>query len=161
LTLKFRDIDFARRILKINAEVGKNGKSRYIPLNERAKEVLERRKKKREQAKIETQWVFFKRTGNRCKSIDRSFKKAVELAGIQDVHIYDLRHTFASWLVSEGIELSKVRDLLGHGSITMTERYAHLAPEHLYDAVRVRTTSSQTNCITDGVWEWRIYGFVG
>jgi site-specific recombinase XerD len=137
LTLKFPDIDFSRRILRINAEVSKNGKPRYIPLNGRAKEVLERRKKEKEQANIQTQWVFFKRTGERYQRLDDQFNKAVKRAGIQDFHIHDLRHTFASWLVSEGVELEKIRDLLGHSSITMTERYAHLAPNRLHDAVKV------------------------
>lgn len=49
----------------------------------------------------------------------------------------DMRHTFASWLVSEGVELIKVRDLLVHSPIRMTERYAHLAPNRLHEAVSV------------------------
>ena len=45
-----------------------------------------------------------------------------------DFHIDDLRHTFASWLVMEGVPLFEVSKLLRHASIQMTERYAHLAP---------------------------------
>ena len=45
------------------------------------------------------------------------------------------RHTFASWLVMEGVPLFEVSKLLRHASIQMTERYAHLAPDHLHDAV--------------------------
>jgi len=48
---------------------------------------------------------------------------------------HDLRHTFASWLVQAGAPLTEVRDLLGHASIEMTERYAHLAPDRLRGAV--------------------------
>ena len=46
-----------------------------------------------------------------------------------------LRHTFASWLIQKGRSLKEVSELLGHSSITMTMRYAHLAPDHLKSAV--------------------------
>lgn len=52
-------------------------------------------------------------------------------AGIEDFHFHDLRHTCAAWLVSPGAPLAEIRDLLGHSTIQMTERYAHLAPETL------------------------------
>ena len=48
---------------------------------------------------------------------------------------HDLRHTCAAWLVSAGVPLSAVRDLLGHTTVRMTERYAHLAPENVRAAV--------------------------
>ena len=49
----------------------------------------------------------------------------------------DSRHTFASHLAMRGASLKVIRDLLGHGTITMTMRYAHLAPEISRDAVRL------------------------
>lgn len=48
---------------------------------------------------------------------------------------HDLRHTCASWLVQAGVPLLTVRDFLGHSTIAMTQRYAHLAPKHLQDAI--------------------------
>ena len=55
--------------------------------------------------------------------------------GIENFRIHDLRHTFASWLVMKGVLLFEVSKLLRHASIQMTERYAHLAPDYLHDAV--------------------------
>ena len=60
---------------------------------------------------------------------------ACRRAGIKDFRIHDLRHTCAAWLVSMGVPLTEVRDLLGHSTVKMTERYAHLAPENVRAAV--------------------------
>jgi|GEM_PF-3280544 len=54
---------------------------------------------------------------------------------IEDFRIHDLRHTCAAWLVSSGVPLPEVRDLLEHAPITMTEKYAHLAPDNVRSAV--------------------------
>ena len=53
------------------------------------------------------------------------------------IRFHDLRHTCAAWLVSSGVALTEVRDLLGHSSVKVTERYAHLAPENVRAAVAV------------------------
>ncbi|MFO6405088.1 site-specific integrase, partial [Pseudomonas aeruginosa] len=65
------------------------------------------------------------------------FKQACKAAKIVDFTIHDLRHTCAAWLVSAGVPLADVRDLLGHSTVAMTERYAHLAPARVRDAVGV------------------------
>ena len=62
---------------------------------------------------------------------------------MKDFHIHDLRHTFASWLVVNGIPIFEVSQLLRHASIQMTERYAHLAPDHLQNAIANLGFSSQ------------------
>ena len=69
--------------------------------------------------------------------VKNAFALACKRAGIHDFRMHDLRHTCAAWLVSGGVSLIEVRDLLGHSSVTMTERYAHLAPENLQRAVKV------------------------
>jgi integrase len=65
----------------------------------------------------------------------KRFIKAVNEAGIEDFTFHDLRHTFASWLVMSGVDLATVSTLMGHRTIQMTMRYAHLAPDYLAEAV--------------------------
>jgi integrase len=67
--------------------------------------------------------------------LKRGFAGACRRARITNFRQHDLRHTCASWLVMAGVPLPEVRDLLGHSSIKVTERYAHLAPENLRRAI--------------------------
>jgi site-specific recombinase XerD len=55
----------------------------------------------------------------------------------QRVVFHTLRHTFASWLVMEGVDLYRVKELLGHKDLTMTQRYSHLAPDSLRGAMNI------------------------
>ena len=64
-----------------------------------------------------------------------AFKKVCSAAKIDDFRFHDLRHTFASHLVMAGVDLVTVKELLGHKTINMTNRYTHLAQEHKAQAV--------------------------
>lgn len=132
LTLRWSDVSLDRRFMVLRPENTKANKRRALPLNDGALNALRSRA-----LGNESEWVFAGRKGQRVKALDWLFRKAVKSAGLEDFRIHDLRHTFASWLVSEGVELVKVRDLLGHSSISMTERYAHLMPNRLLGAVQV------------------------
>jgi len=70
-------------------------------------------------------------------NIQIGFKAACRRAKIEDFNIHDLRHHYASRLVQRGVPIQRVQRLLGHKSMRMTERYAHLAPSDLDDAVAV------------------------
>jgi len=132
LMLRWSDVDLGRRFIMLRPENTKTNCRRVVPINKGAEQALNNRR-----AIGASEWVFAKKNGERVKTLNWYFRKAVKSAGLSDFRIHDLRHTFASWLVSEGVELIKVRDLLGHTSIRMTERYAHLMPNRLHDAVKV------------------------
>jgi len=81
-------------------------------------------------------YVFYDpRTGKPYQDVKRSFASACRRAGIKDFRFHDLRHTFASHLVMSGTDITTVKELLGHKTLAMTMRYAHLAPSHKIKAV--------------------------
>jgi site-specific recombinase XerD len=69
----------------------------------------------------------------------RWFERAIAEAKIRHFTWHCLRYTFASRWVMAGVDLSTLKDLMGHGSISMTDRYAHLAPKHYRDAIEKLT----------------------
>ena len=80
---------------------------------------------------------FAARPGDRAgrvwpdRAIRTAFENAVAAAGLGDLRFHDLRHHFASWFVMRGGQLQALKEILGHASLTMTMRYAHLVPGHL------------------------------
>ena len=81
-----------------------------------------------------SQVFFCKEDGSKIKSIRTAFKAACRRADIKDFHFHDTRHTFASWLAMSGESLYTIADLLGHKSIEMTKRYAHLSEKRKKEA---------------------------
>ena len=75
-------------------------------------------------------------TGTRYVDIWQSFNQARQQAGLTDFRFHDLRHTFASWAVQSGMDLYTLSRILGHQSVKMTTRYAHLTTHELHKAVR-------------------------
>jgi len=88
--------------------------------------------------------VFPSANGGRIVQISETFNRVVTALGLnngvtdprQKVVFHTLRHTFASWLVEQGIDLYSVKELMGHGTLAMTERYSHLSPDKLRRAIK-------------------------
>jgi integrase len=83
-------------------------------------------------------------TNDRFNNINRSWRGLRDRAELKDFDLRDLRHTFASNLVMAKEDLYVVKELLGHSTIQMTEKYAHLAPEHKASAVEKLVAQSDT-----------------
>ena len=123
-------VDFERRLITIPKS--KNGKTRHIGLNPLALAAFERLRPRTVSGRGS---VFVNMKGKRLHGYKHWFEDAVAEAGIRDFTWYCLRHTFASRLVMAGVDLRTVAELMGHKTIQMTMRYAHLAPAHQLSAV--------------------------
>lgn len=135
LGLTWDRVHLDQRQVVLESKHTKTAKRRLIPLNKQATAALKSRKKYR--GKKKSEWVFADRRGDQVTNVYPAWWQALEVAQIDDFMIHDLRHTFASWLVIAGVSLMEVRDLLGHSSVKMTERYAHLSQDALARAVSV------------------------
>lgn len=127
--LRAADLDFARRIL--TAQRTKNGKRHSLPMNTTLLQTL----KPLVVGKAPSAPVFENRNGLPYKSMRTAFATACRKAGITDFHFHDLRHTYASHLVMAGVDPTTVKELLGHKSIGMTDRYSHISQDHKRQAV--------------------------
>src|SRR6185295_20408898 len=92
-----------------------------------------------------------RKSGGVINDTHKTFERLVTKAKIKDVRFHDLRHTFASHLVMNGVDLATVKEFLGHANISMTLRYSHLAPTHKAQAVKVLDTAYSTGTKTDTV----------
>jgi integrase len=128
LNLRWDEVDFDRA--QILVRTSKNGESRHVEMNGLLVETL-RQLERRPQ----NPYVFGSREGNPYNDIRKSFKSALAAAGITDFRFHDLRHTFASHLVMNGVDVMTVKELLGHKTIQMTLRYSHLSQGHKKKAV--------------------------
>lgn len=114
-------------------DITKNGERREIPVNETLKEMLQELPRRLDGGRLFSN----PDTGESYQSMNHAFMRACRLAGINDFRFHDLRHCFASHLVMAGIDLATVKELLGHKTLQMTLRYAHLAPSHKVKALEI------------------------
>ncbi len=130
-SLKWENVNFERALLTIEGSYAKSGKTRHIPLNSEALNVLKAWRKQTTKNEL----VFANKNDDRFDTIKKGWKTILDAAKINNFRWHDLRHHFASRLVMSDVDLNTVRELLGHGDMSMTLRYAHLAPEHKANAV--------------------------
>ena len=129
--LDWGSVNLPGKHLTVEAGNAKSGRTRHLPLNSEALDVLKHWKKQHSGKGL----VFPSASGERFDNINKAWAGVVEMAKLADLNFHDLRHDFASKLVMAGVDLNTVRELLGHADIKMTRRYAHLAPGKLADAV--------------------------
>lgn len=125
--LEWQRVDLDRGLITLEAQHTKTRKRRSLPIHPEARVSLDNCYRRNPDHPLVFGGVMDRKKG---------ILAALRRAGITDFHPHhDLRHTFASWLVIEGVSLYEVKDLLGHSSIEETQKYAHLAPENLALAI--------------------------
>jgi integrase len=122
--LKWSNVNFTEKLLAVEGPDGKSKQTRYIPLNAEALAVFKRWKTQSTDDRI---FPF--------GSFKTAWAPLIKQAQIKKFRWHDMRHDFASRLVSKGVPLNTVRELLGHASLAMTLKYAHLAPDQKAEAV--------------------------
>jgi integrase len=135
LGLRWQDIDFERRLIYVGKT--KTGLSRYVPISSRLHKDLSKQPRR-----LGCEFVFVGESkigivDKPFHDVRTSFANACRRAGIENFRFHDLRHTAASHMVMAGVPLKTVAEILGHTTTAMTERYAHLLPEHKLRAVEM------------------------
>lgn len=131
LDAKWEDFDLINRTWRI--PLPKGGHTRHVPLSDGALQIL---------ASVPRlagcPWAFANPdTGKPFVSVFCSWDASRKRAGLPEVRMHDLRHSFASFLINNGRTLYEVQKLLGHTQVKTTQRYAHLSKETLIDASNV------------------------
>jgi integrase len=125
LSLHWGDVDLKRGLLTFRET--KNGDTRAVPLTGYALDVLSTHAKIR---RLNTTLVFPNDTGTQPASIREAWEYAVRRAGIANFRFHDLRHSAASYLAMNGASLAEIAEVLGHKTLAMVKRYAHLSEAH-------------------------------
>lgn len=133
-TATWDQVDLERGFIYLS--MTKNGTDRFVTLNSVAVQVLRHLQERHKRLGLPPESTLFhsKRDGL-IKNPRKWFATALEQAKIDGVTWHTLRHTFASRLVMAGVDLKTVQELMGHKTIAMTARYAHLAPTHKLQAL--------------------------
>ncbi len=132
--LKWQHVDLDKRLItkQINKTRRKKPQATTLQVGSEVIEIF----RKCQKSSTSTDLIFpSPATGKRYDNIDTAFRAVLQTAQIKNFRFHDLRHTFASWLAIGGIELYTIQRLMTHGDIKMTQRYAHLSPDHMRDSL--------------------------
>ena len=144
--LNLVDIEQKERILRVR---GKGNKERIVPYGAKAQDALDKYWPLREQLLLQTagtragnraaphtEAVFLNYSGRRLtqRSVGRIVKKYVRLANVNwDLHPHSMRHAFATHLLADGADLRAIQELLGHQSLSTTQKYTHASIRQLME----------------------------
>ncbi|MFC2164032.1 tyrosine-type recombinase/integrase [Acidobacteriota bacterium] len=132
LNLKWSQVNFEKGEIRVVKT--KSGSPRIVDMNSRLATVLLQLRN----VNGGSSSVFINpKTGEPFTTVRRSFEAACKRADIQGLRFHDLRHTFASRLIEKGVDIIKVKELLGHSSVKVTERYTHSNREERKKAVEL------------------------
>jgi integrase len=135
LDARWEDFDIPRRLWRI--PISKSGRARHVPLADGALAILASLPRREGVA-----WPFANPdTGKPFVSFYCAWDSARKRAGLGDVRLHDLRHSFASLLVNSGRTLYEVQHILGHTQVKTTQRYAHLSQDTLLAAANAATVA--------------------
>ncbi len=135
--MRWTHIDLENDLIHIADPKGGDPRKAFIV--PQVKEMLERLKNDNGPPE---QYVFRSRKGGQIVEVSKAFGRMVDRLGLnegitdrrQKVTFHTLRHTFASWLALRGTPILTIKELMGHKTLAMTERYAHLMPDHKREA---------------------------
>lgn len=127
LGLRWRDVNLRPGEAAVTFRDTKNGETRSVALEGLALEAM---REVHSQRRLDTDLVFPTVAGKGPAAIRHAFERAVAAAEIEDFRFHDLRHTFASYLAMSGATLAEIADAMGHKTLAMVKRYAHLSQQH-------------------------------
>lgn len=126
MALEWRDVDLARGWLTLRET--KNGTMRGVPLVGKALELVKEHARTRR--RLDTPLLWPGVHPNKPMDLRQPWEKALKQAGIEDFRFHDLRHSAASYLAMNGASLNEIAAVLGHKTLSMVQRYAHLSESH-------------------------------
>ncbi|MCW8971207.1 MAG: site-specific integrase [Rhodospirillales bacterium] len=130
LAIEWPQVDFARNVIHLDQI--KNNERRAPPLVGHAYDLLRELHSKR---RFDTHLAFPRPDGEKPVYIVNDWDKALATAEIEDFRFHDLRHTAASYLAMNGATLAEIAEILGHKTLQMVKRYAHLSEQHTASVV--------------------------
>lgn len=159
LGMKWNDVDLRRRVITLTEGKTVKDKVQYVPIDDTMYELLMRLRRT-----AGSDYVFEEKPGSgRLVCIKRPFARALKNSGIAEarsksgkppLRFHDLRHTCASQMTMADVPLTAVKDMLRHSDLRTTQRYAHLSPQFMQDAVKKLNSRLCSDTKSDTVVEF-------